>query len=246
MSSGSTDLRGSRRSPSALLASRTWRWRHSVWLLGPIVGLSMLTWASFLYVGAKARRRDWLAAAVLYGIALGAGMYLTNVSQGSDAATDDWGGVLLLFTWVGGMVHALSSNRAWLRWCAAHSSPWYTDPAPAPSAPGGTPSAAPTGYAPLGVDASQFYASPPPAPPAPLDVNRATEAELLRLPGMTPERVQQVVSARSARRGFGSVEQFAAAAGLAPHEHARVRPWVTCAVAPMTTPQPGSGRVVDF
>ena len=243
MSSGSTDLRGSRRSPSALLASRTWRWRHSVWLLGPIVGLSMVTWAAFLYVGAKARRRDWLAAAVLYAIAFGAGMYLTNVSQGSDAATDDWGGVLLLFTWVVGMVHALASNRAWLRWCATHSAPWYVEPTPATSAPGRTPSPAPTGSAPLGVDASQFYASPPPAP---LDVNRATEAELLRLPGMTPERVQEALSARTARGGFGSVEQFAAAAGLAPHEHARLRSWVTCSVAPMTSPQPGSGRVVDF
>ncbi|MCW6006046.1 hypothetical protein K1W54_15875 [Micromonospora sp. CPCC 205371] len=47
-------------------------------------------------------------------------------------------------------------------------------------------------------------------------------------PGFNPDRVKRVLAARRTRRGFGSVEEFAAAASLAPHEFVRIRELVVC------------------
>ncbi|MDZ5447600.1 helix-hairpin-helix domain-containing protein [Micromonospora sp. 4G57] len=99
--------------------------------------------------------------------------------------------------------------------------------------------------------------SPPPAPqppsapvaahPGALDVNAATFEQLAALAHFQPERAQRVVAERQVRRGFGSVEEFAAVANLAPHEFAHLRNLVTCVPQqglPVGQPPP-PGRVLD-
>lgn len=258
-------------SPEQLLADRKWRLRHSVWMLGPILGFGFITWASFLYVGVKARRRDWVIAGVSYAIVVGVLFYFIDGTQPpSDAAapSDDWVGGALLAVWVAGIVHAILSNKSWLRWRARNTRPWYLAmpagepptptgaPPPTPWTPGGNP--VPPQLVGTGVNPAQYYA-PAPAPPgpppaaapvntAPLDVNTAGTAQLAMLPGFTDERARRVAAARAARGGFTSIEQFAEVAGLAPHEHQRIRAMVSCPppAAPGPSAPPSSGRVVDF
>jgi DNA uptake protein ComE-like DNA-binding protein len=300
MSFGSTDPRsaGTNSRSQQLLASRAWRWRNSLWLLGPVLGLGMITWASFLYVGRKARRTDWLVAGVLYAVAAAVLFYFIDGTEGPDGESNEWTGGATVALWIAGMVHAFLSNRAWLTW-RANAQPWYATAAQQQVGPGPGQAASPE-LAALGVDPNQYYAAgpqfqagPPPAPtfpmrpqgfqpptpsagfpppmthagflpptpqpfqppmpgagpqaPVRLDVNSASEQQLSQLPGLTPERVHRAVQARSGRGGFGSVQEFADAAGLAPHEHARIRELVQCSAPPSRTPpRNGSGRIVDF
>lgn len=133
----------------AKLASRLWRLRVSSWLLVPVVTLGLGTGLALLYMGAKARRRGWQLA--------GAGHLLAWVMALA-------GGPLLLLVWLGGVVHAVSVNREWLRFKAVDSTrPWWHEAASPAVAPWGRDAAAP-GQVPLppevaglAPDAGQFY-----------------------------------------------------------------------------------------
>lgn len=92
---------------------------------------------------------------------------------------------------------------------------------------------------------------PPAAAPAPasIDVNTATFEQLAALPHFHTDRVHRVIAERQARRGFGSVEEAAAVANLAPHEFAHLRNLLTCSPPqrrqPGQSPPPPHGRVLD-
>ncbi|MGB2567621.1 ComEA family DNA-binding protein [Micromonospora citrea] len=110
-------------------------------------------------------------------------------------------------------------------------------PVPAmPATPPAMPVAPPVSGAP---------ASGPPAGST-VDVNTATAAQLGVLPGFDAARVHRVLAERDARRAFGSVAEFVAAAGLAPHEYAPLRHVLVCAPPPSPPPGTGHGRVLDF
>ncbi|HTJ35855.1 MAG TPA: helix-hairpin-helix domain-containing protein [Dactylosporangium sp.] len=85
--------------------------------------------------------------------------------------------------------------------------------------------------------------APPPVFRPAVDVNSATAQQFCAY--IDPARAERVVADREARGGFQSVEEFAAAAGLMPHEFARIRASLTCTPRPRA-PQPGGGRVLDF
>ncbi|GAA1195172.1 ComEA family DNA-binding protein [Pseudonocardia alaniniphila] len=275
MSSAGRDRRS--RAPQELLADRAWRIRHSIWLLGPIVGIGIITWASFLYVGTKASRRDWQIAGGLYAAATAAIFFFTDGTEGPNGKPNEWLGGVMLALWAAGIVHAVLSNKSWLRWRSQNHAPWYA--AQESSSPSPPQNHLPPEVTAMGIDAGQYYApapppsnagstgitsSPwlhapgpgvagfqPPAPPTeaprPVDVNTTGPEKLAALPGMTPQRIQRVMHERAARRGFTSVSEFADAAGLAPHEHQRIRPLVTCS-PPSRGPAPhtGYGRVLDY
>lgn len=66
--------------------------------------------------------------------------------------------------------------------------------------------------------------SAPPGPPAgaPVDLNLATEAELLRLPGIGPTRARAIVAYRQSRGSFASVEELVRVPGVGPATLARL------------------------
>lgn len=80
--------------------------------------------------------------------------------------------------------------------------------------------------------------APPPATSSYLEINTATYEQLALLPGFTPERARHVLTERQARHGFGSLEEFAAAAGLTPHELEQLRHLLVCA-PPWSAPPAG-------
>ncbi|MFG2060399.1 helix-hairpin-helix domain-containing protein [Micromonospora sp. NPDC048871] len=88
-------------------------------------------------------------------------------------------------------------------------------------------------------------AGPTEANTGPLEVNTAGLNDLAALPGFDSQRAGQVLIERDRRGGFGSLSEFVAAAGLAPHEYARLRDRLVCA-RPIRPPgQPPQGRVLD-
>ncbi|MGC5031763.1 helix-hairpin-helix domain-containing protein [Micromonospora sp. DT229] len=88
-------------------------------------------------------------------------------------------------------------------------------------------------------------AGPTDANTGPLEVNTAGLNDFAALPGFDSQRAGQVLTERDRRGGFGSLSEFVAAAGLAPHEYARLRDRLVCAPPPQPPWQPPQGRVLD-
>lgn len=108
--------------PLSPLRSRRWRVWHSLWLLPAFLGFGFWTWLSFLYIGLRARRRNWLLIAVGYAVVLAVGCVLIDISH--PGWVSNLGGFLALALWGGGSIHAVLVNRSWLRW-RSDRTPWY-------------------------------------------------------------------------------------------------------------------------
>lgn len=67
---------------------------------------------------------------------------------------------------------------------------------------------------------------------APVDLNTATEAELLNLPGIGPARAQAILAFREAHGGFTSVSQLLRIKGFGRAMLKRLRPLVTVSPVP--------------
>ena len=63
-----------------------------------------------------------------------------------------------------------------------------------------------------------------PGPSFPIDLNRASAAELEALPGIGPAKARAIVKLRTARGRFGSVEELVDVRGIGPKTLARLRP----------------------
>ena len=131
-------------SPSAagLLADRSWRLRHSAWLLAPIMGCGLLSFVGFVYVALRVRtKKFWIAAliscmgsAVLW-VATATGDASetggTVDSAGATSEMSDWAAGLAFAVWAGLLVYAVLLNRDYLRWRAGQdgTQAWYNQPA---------------------------------------------------------------------------------------------------------------------
>jgi DNA uptake protein ComE-like DNA-binding protein len=86
------------------------------------------------------------------------------------------------------------------------------------------------------------------AQPAPdvelIDVNTANQRALSRLTGMDRGLAKAAITERTQRGGFGSLEDFAATAGLQPHEIVRLRAEAYCSARPRS--KRSFGRRVDY
>ncbi|MER7591805.1 helix-hairpin-helix domain-containing protein [Micromonospora sp. NPDC127501] len=243
--------------PPSPAANLGWRIRHSLWLLLPVAGCGFLAGAGFLYVGLRARRPAWWIAGIVY-LVIGWTSFATVGEADKTSTLSTVAAVVLMTLWVASIVHGLVINPSWLRWRAGHvpwyarpqaPPPTWTgsEHPPAPAGPPSLPTSVPAAVAEMMPQPDAYYgyetaAAPVPFQPLPLpppsapmvahlevvDVNTATIEQLAALAHFHPERAQRVVAERQVRHGFGSVEEFAAVANLAPHEFARLKNLVIC------------------
>lgn len=129
-------------SPENLLADRSWRLRHSAWLLAPLLGCGMLSFVGFLYVAIRVQtKKFWIAATVgcvgsaAVWIIMALAGDLEEPSQAAGTAdgastTSDLGVGVAMAAWAGLLVYAVVLNRDYLRWRAAgsESNAWYNQP----------------------------------------------------------------------------------------------------------------------
>lgn len=262
-------------SSPAVLRDSSWRMRHSAWLLAPILGLGVFGCIGFIYIAARTRSRKlWTIAAIYCAISVVVSIGLTVAPSAGPLSTAV--GVVLLALWVGGTIHGVILNREYLRWRAT-SRPWYASAyqgtMPTYGAPLGPPQQTSAAQPPFGLNTQQYFApaaAPAPAPtvPAPavtrppepsprstapspkVDINTADAAALARIPGLDAQWAAHIVTVRTARNGFSSIEDFTAAVGIQPHHLVRVRDHLMCSpVRPQPSPNlqpPTRGRIVDF
>ncbi|WP_432564372.1 hypothetical protein [Kineococcus sp. SYSU DK003] len=116
---------------SRRLRSRTWRAANSWWLAVPAVGLP---WLSFLYMGLRGRRPQWVLAAVAYLLAMAGAVTALGVGLAANAL--GWlvlGALVATGTWGLGLVHSVMANSTWLRIKAAFTGEPVLEHAPAPA-----------------------------------------------------------------------------------------------------------------
>jgi len=63
-------------------------------------------------------------------------------------------------------------------------------------------------------------------PGGPVDLNRATEAELVRLPGIGPAIARRILAYRKDHGAFGSIRELQKVRGIGPRTYERLRPLV--------------------
>ncbi|MEU5786809.1 helix-hairpin-helix domain-containing protein [Micromonospora purpureochromogenes] len=208
------------------------RARRPAWWIAGIVYL-VVGWTSFATVGEADKTSTLSTVAVVVLLA----MWVASIVHGC----------LINSSWL----RWRAGHMPWYAQPQAPPSTWPGRPYPPeqagpPSLPTSTPPAVAgtmvqpgaypgngTGAAPPATQPSPLPAPQPPlvpmaAPPGAVDVNAATFEQLAGLAHFQPERAQRVVAERQVRGGFGSVEEFAAVANLAPHEFAYLRNVVTC------------------
>ncbi len=86
--------------------------------------------------------------------------------------------------------------------------------------------------------APAFAAKKPLAPGERMDLNRATVAELMRLPGVGRKKAEAMVALRR-QRPFRRVEDVTAVKGVSARWLARVRPHLSAAEPPASPASPG-------
>src|SRR3954468_14449734 len=103
-----------------LLGDRTWRRRHSRWLLGPILGIGFLSGFFLFRVAFKMKDRDEMRRIlVLYTvptIVVWIALATSNPDAAKDRPIDVVGQILMMVLWVAGIVHANIINRRYLPW----------------------------------------------------------------------------------------------------------------------------------
>ncbi|WP_203691639.1 ComEA family DNA-binding protein [Catellatospora coxensis] len=204
---------------------RTVRWYvlHSWWLLLPLFGCSCLGGLGFLYVGLLARRTAWWVSGLGY---LGVSVLSFALRDGfeTDTPAKALGVALFIAGWLGSVIHSIVVNVLWLQWLADPTPRPRHQPTPAVASawPGGPVPAAPPASPPAVPLPPQVPATPPPA--GMVDVNTVSAEQLAGLPFFDAARAERVLAERHSRGRFGYVEEFAAAAQLAPHEYTRLLP----------------------
>lgn len=243
--------------PTARLADRKWRIRHSAWLLAPIFGFGMLSFIGFVYVAFRVRsRKFWIACFV--GCAGSAFTWIGESIWGSTSDGDKngtWGAGIMMAVWVALILYAFIINRDYLRWRASRTraDAWYNQAGNGQAAQAVVNPVAPLAHSPgfLDVSAGNYYAptaaasplaAPIPTPPTYVspaekaldpqaagmpDVNSATAETLAADLRIDQTLADKVIGCRPANGGFQNLDALATLARLQPHEIVKFRGKVT-------------------
>ncbi len=247
-----------------------WMIVASTWMLFALIPGGSVTWLSFGIIAAIGRRRSWWIASVVYGVAafllglssngigelLQGTLYLVGIAHALIAnpawLSDLWARRENGLNLMGGPrrpPRPAGSTRP--RRSTAAVPPEAEELLDAPGAsrsdylaePAETDSASSSRSRAAAPARSQPSPTPVETTEA-IDVNTANQRAVAKLPGMSRRLAKTVLAERTKRGGFSSLEDFAATAGLQPHEIVRLRGAAFCSPRPRSAR--GFGRRVDF
>lgn len=247
--------------------STGWMLWTSSWMLSAVIPGAMFTWLGLLVIGIVGRLPRWIVAGVAIGAAaLLAALPIWGQWQSVVGAIVYLGGMLLALaanpSWLrarwarsqGGTAapaatrsqrssKTSTTKRSQSSRASQSSSQKRTAakrPAkPAPSQPDEAAQLAER----AGASTAQYFAAADQAA-EPIDVNTADARALAGLPGFTRARARDLIRQRDKRGGFTSIDAFATAAGLQPHELVRLRQVAVC--SPPSRGPRQFGRRVDY
>jgi hypothetical protein len=229
----------------------------------PSLVFGFFTWLSFLILGIRHRRRDWILTGAAYGVYSALAFFAFGRPElEQDDTANALLGFALLVAWFGGALHTGLVYYGLVRQPRAAGDP------PALGIRRGRHLDADARAAPVGDDlglglgdpASEYLAARSPvATPSsgrapldatlapPVEANTAGQRTLARLPGVTPVLARRWVAERRRRGGFRDIDDLAAALDLQPHEIVRLRPRLSFDAPGDGGPKRrlGRGRILD-
>ncbi|MFD5215092.1 helix-hairpin-helix domain-containing protein [Microbacterium sp. NPDC058345] len=250
-----------------------WMLLMSTWMISTVIPGSLFAWLGFLSIGIIGRMRRWVLVGVALGVAaILAVLPVWQHWQPMVAAIVYLGGMLLALAANPSWLRAMWARSQAAVSAAPVKAPAQA-PATAPAessedrtvterrsragrrrakatASRGTRSSAATADTEAarladraGASTASYFAATD-TPPERVDVNAADAAALAGLPGITRGRARSLVKQRERQGGFVSLDAFATAAGLQPHELVRLRQTAVC--SPPARGQRRFGRRVDY
>jgi hypothetical protein len=105
--------------PTVTLTDRSWRRRHSAWLLAPILGLGAFSFIGFVYCAVRIRERKWVVLAGVSGLLSVAGWFLVSAWTDANGNTSNAATAYVLGLWVTSVVFAFVVNPDYLAWRAS-------------------------------------------------------------------------------------------------------------------------------
>jgi hypothetical protein len=237
------------------------RYGQGIWVVVPSLVFGFFTWLSFLILGLRARRRDWILTGAAYGVYSALVFFaLGRPEVENDDTANALLGAALFLAWFGGALHTGLVYYGLVRQPRAAANPpemGVRHRRQGEVTAGAAPTGDDLGLG-LGDPAADYLAARNPvATPsaggapleAPVEANTASQRTLGRLPGVTPALARRWVAERRRRGGFRDIDDLATALELQPHEIVRLRPRLSFA-APGDGPRrrlPGRdpGRILD-
>lgn len=181
-------------SPPSDDAFQAWRNQATSWQLLLFTGF--LNWGAFLYIGLRVRRPVWLVAAAIYALPVLAVMLAGSLPS----ALGPYLWPAFFVAAIASLAHGFAVEGRYLH-CLADQA---------------------DDEARLKQKFERLQSRR--AGGDRLDVNGATAAELMALPGIGAVEAELAMTLRQARGGFSSVEAFIEALGLPPERAERLRP----------------------
>jgi hypothetical protein len=199
----------------------TWAWWLGTWL-----PFGFLTPVLFAGAAARTGRRSWFGWAALYAVAAYAGLVMTIAGE-EDGDLDGAGSLLMVITWIAGIVHGFFARIEFARRLRAPAAPSALDRARATIAERREAQALVAREPEV---ALQMGVGRPDVPGAEhmhvVDVNRAGLRALAGLPGVDDARAAEIARAREEIDGFKSVEDLGIVLHLDGNAVEDLRPYV--------------------
>lgn len=214
------------------------------WWVIPSFAAGLFTWVTFYYAGIRLRRRELILAGSAYSAYSAMLWFATSREEldHSDGASN-LAVIAVLIGWIGGALHACSIAGAYEHELngGRRKGPGRRrrDTAPTAGAP------TDTGFG-LGNPVGEYLASAtPPEAEAPVEANTATDRQLGRLPGLSPDLIERWIAERTRRGGFRDLAELTRALDLAPHQVVRLRTRISFSDPGPQPRRTKHGRVLD-
>lgn len=187
----------------------------ALWIIVTAVGVGFATWAVFLYLGIRARRRPWLWWAAVYAVLMVAFMVVESIPA---PIGKDFGPIPMTLAWFGGIAHVSAISRNAVRRIRE-----VNDHAPSLDAARERIKQRAEGRRLAGADptlARELGVGRPDLTGADhyglIDVNHAPPSALCWLPGITRDIAGRIEVTRQSIGGFSSAEDLCVTMDLPP------------------------------
>jgi len=220
------------RTPEEKLCSWSWRLINSAWLLQSILSFGLLTPLGFLVHGIKARKLYWTVSGLGWLVVSITTIVLLEVVESGtkeepvDSPASTASGLFLIVTWIGGSIHAFSTNKEWLTWKAHNGGDSGTS----------QPSTLISDNQASENSAEVFSQKPLEK----VDINTGTAADFESL-GVDAVTAKAVVERRDSSGGFRQLDDLLTTGGLAPHLFAQIKESLTIETPQQNRPPLQSG-----
>ncbi|MFK2825997.1 helix-hairpin-helix domain-containing protein [Bacillus sp. B190/17] len=242
---------------------KVWELRNSIWMLWAILTLGFFSYVSFFYASYKVKQRKWFIAGIIYSA-----LFIMLIVVMESVPVDHWfynvTFMIYFIGWIASIVHVFKIRPEYLLRLEAKISSGYKEKemqslkqkitqeyAAAHSIKREEHSIADNHVVEEQPEMIQPVEKEKEKEPSSevqmIDVNKASEADIAKVPGIGGLFAKKVISVREQENGFTSFDHFVEALAIKPHLIEKIKPYLIFPdhSHPEQTKKT-EGRVVDF